>query len=228
MKREKNTEIEPSQFAIFKYCLHGALEFETLDDKFSTLTRYIMNYLCLVVSGQRYKITELEIYYFDKDKHPDPYVHCSEEQLSVGKWYFNGAGLDITFGDDRKKIYGGFLIRGIMNLESKEYISGPSNVLKEIFFNIGDIFTGDRGICLRELDPEVVQAIEMKPIQTTRIGLTKKHDDTENYAEKNYRYIIDLNLQHKFKDKEKVVRQLLTDNKITKEQAKEIMGYNIN
>jgi len=222
-------EIQQSQFAKFWYDLNGRFEFKTLDEKFSALTHNLMNYLCLIIADQPYRITELEVYYFDKDKHPDPYVHCASEQLSVGNWYFNGAGLDITFGDYEKKIYAGILIRGIMKFgENPRYISGPSNVLKEIFSNIGNIMTGERGICLRELNKVVIQAIESEPIQSGRIGLTKKKDDTENYAEKNYRYLVGLNLQHKFKDKEKVVRKLLADNKIIKEQAKEIMGYNIN
>lgn len=225
----KDEEIQQSQLAEFWHDLNGGFEFKTLDDKFSALTYYLMNYLCLVVADQPYRIIELEIYYHDKDNHPDPYVHCSYEQLFAGKWYFNGAGLDITFGDYEKKIYGGILIRGIMKFgENPRYISGPSNVLKEIFSNIGNILTGKGGIYLRELNKEKFQARETKPIQAVRIGLTKKKEDTENYAEKKYRYLIELNLHHKFKDKEKVVLQLLADNKISKEQAKEIMGYNIN
>ena len=225
----KGEEIQQRQLAEFWHDLNDSFAFKTLDDKFSALTYYLMNYLCLVVADQPYRITELEVYYFDKDMHPDPYVHCSSEQLFAGNWYFNGAGLDITFGDYEKKIYGGILIRGIMKFgENPRYISGPSNVLKEIFSNIGNILTGEGGICLRELNKEVIQTIETEPIQAVRIGLTKKKEDTENYAEKKYRYLVEINLQHKFKDKEKVVRQLFADNKISKEQAKEIMGYNIN
>lgn len=225
----KDKEIQRSLLAEFWRDLNGGFEFKTLDDKFSALAHYLMNYLCLVVADQPYRITELEIYYHDKKNHPDPYVHCAPEQLFAGNWYFNGAGLDITFGDYEKKIYGGILIRGIKKFgENPRYISGPSNVLKEIFSNIGNVVTGEGGICLRELNQEIIQAIETEPIQAVRIGLNKKEEDIENYAEKKYRYLVELNLQHKFKDKEKVVRQLLADNKITKEKAKEIMGYNIN
>ena len=225
----KAEETQQNQLSEFWIDLNGGFEFKTLDDKFSALTHYLMNYLCLVVADQPYRITELEVYYHDKDNHPDPYVHCSSEQLFAGNWYFNGAGLDITFGDYEKKIYGGLLIRGIMKFgENPRYISGPSNVLKEIFSNIGNVLNGEGGICLRELNEEIIQTIETEPSQSVRIGLTKKKEDTGNYAEKKYRYLVELNLQHKFKDKEKVIRQLLVDKKITKEQAKEIMGYNIN
>lgn len=224
----KDEEIQQSQLAEFWHDLNGGFDFKTLDDKFSALTHYLMNYLCLVIADQPYRIIELEIYYFDKDKHPDPYVHCSAEQLFAGNWYFNGAGLDITFGDYEKKIYGGILIRGIMKLgKSPRYISGPSNVLKEVFSNIGNILTGEGSVCLRELNQEVIQKFEAEPTQSVRIGLTKKKDDNENFAEKKYRYLVEINLQHKFKDKEKVVKELLSTNKISIEQAKNIMGYNV-
>jgi hypothetical protein len=225
----KEKDIKQSLLAEFWRVINGGFEFKTLEEKFSTLAHYLMNNLCLVVADQSYRIIELEIYYHDSKKHPDPYVHCDKKQLDAGKWYFNGAGLDITFGDYEKKIYGGILIRGIRKLgENPYYISGPSNVLKEIFSNIGDIFSCKGSIYLRELNQDIFQAIETEPIQAVRIGLKKKEEDVENYAEKKYRYLVELNLQHKFKDKEKVVRQLLADNKITKEKAKEIMGYNIN
>jgi hypothetical protein len=225
----KEKDIKQSLLAEFWRVINGGFEFKTLEEKFSTLAHYLMNNLCLVVADQSYRIIELEIYYHDSKKHPDPYVHCDKKQLVAGKWYFNGAGLDITFGDYEKKIYGGILIRGIRKLgENPYYISGPSNVLKEIFSNIGDIFSCKGSIYLRELNQDIIQAIETEPIQAVRIGLKKKEEDVENYAEKKYRYLVELNLQHKFKDKEKVVRQLLADNKITKEKAKEIMGYNIN
>lgn len=213
----------------FWHILNGRFDLKTFDDKFSELSYYLMNYLCLVVANKLYRIIELEIYYHEKGKHPDPYVHCAKEQLSTGNWYFNGAGLDITIGDNEKEIHGSVLIRGIMKIGiNPYYISGPSNVLKEIFSTIGNVLTGDNGICLRVLNQEIVKSIEAEPLQSVRIGLTKKKDDIENYADKNYRYIVELNVQHKFKDKEKVIRQFMSQSKITYGEAKEIMGYNIN
>lgn len=222
-------EIKYNQLSEFWNDLNGGFDFRTLEDKFTALTHYLMNYLCLVVAGQAYRITETEIYYFDENNHPDPYVHCASEQLHAGNWYFNGFGLDITFGDNEKKIYGGILIRGIMKLDIyPRYISGPSNVLKEVFSNIGNIIFSDGGIYLRELHEEVIREIEEEPIRSSRIGLTKKNDDTGNYAEKKYRFIVGINYFHKFKDKEKIVRLLLIENKINRDEAQKIMGYNIN
>lgn len=222
---------QQSRLAEFMNMVNGVTPFDKPKVKFTALTLHLMNYLCLTVADQQYRIIETEIYYFDADNHPDPYVHCAEEQLEAGNWYFNGAGLDITFGDDGKNIYGGILIRGIKklgNVEEPRYFSGPSNVLKEIFSNIGNIESSQTRICLQDMNHDNNTEEEMIPIQSFRIGLTKKETDTENYAEAKYRYIVDLCLEHKFKDKEKVIRQLVTGSELTKERATEIMGYNIN
>lgn len=208
-----------------------------LSDKFNSLASHLLNNTCLVVSNNPYRIIELEIYYFDENNHPDPYVHKANEQLALGNWYFNGFGLDITFGNAENKIYGGILIRGIKSLgKTPKYISGPSNVLKEIFSRMGNVMSVNSGIYLTELIP-INQNESNKDsnqdenykgiIQSTRIGLPKKLEDTNNFAERQYRYLIDLNIHHKFKDKEKVVRQLYANNKLTEDQAKRIMGYNL-
>ncbi len=215
-----------SQLNEFLNDLMGGYEFKSLDEKFGTLTHYLMNYLYLSVGAKAYRIIELEIYYHDPVNHPDPYVHKAPEQLSVGRWYYNGMGVDITFGDLERGIYGGILIRGIRTIEnSPRYISGTINVLREIFNNLGDITEGDYGFFIREMEDGIVK--EEEPTRSTRIGLTKKKDDTDNYAEKDYRYLVEVNLLHKFKDKEKVVRKLLSIGKIKSDDAKEIMGYNI-
>lgn len=224
------TETQHNRLSDFLHMVKGDTEFKTPDDRFTALTHYLMNYLCLVITDKPYRIIETEIYYFDKDNHPDPYVHCAKEQQEAGNWYFNGAGLDITFGKG-DNIYGGILIRGIKklgNVKEPRYFSGPSNVLKEIFSNIGNIESSQTRICLQDLDQDNNKEEVTTPIQSVRIGLTKNETDTKNYAEKKYRYIVDLCLEHKFKDKEKVIRQLVTGGKLTKEPANTIMGYNIN
>jgi hypothetical protein len=219
---------EENHLAEFWEDLTGGFKFNSLDERFDAIAHYLMNYLYLSVANEAYRITELEIYYHDKENHPDPYVHCSKEQLTPGNWYFNGAGLDITFGNIEKGIYAGILLRGIRKIcESPYYISGPSNVLKEIFSNMGNVLFDEGGICLKELEQETISQFEMVPFRSNRIGLTKQKDDIENYIDKNYRFLVDRNILHKFKDKERVVRQLLAENKISNEQANEMMGYEI-
>lgn len=221
----KDEEVKQNLLAEFWIDLTGGYEFKNLDEKFSALTHSLMNYLCLVVGNNAYRIVEAEIYYHDKKNHPDPYVHCAKEQLFAGNWYFNGAGIDIAFGDFEKDIHAGILIRGIKNIKENRYISGPSNVLKEVFSSLGNITDGNKGICLREVKPDVFE--EMEAVQTQRIGLTKKKEDAENYKEKAYRYIVEVNINHKFKDKETVVKEMFQKNLINKGDIKDILGYNI-
>lgn len=219
--------IPKNAFTDFLDYLNGDFNYETIEERFDIIANHLMNHLCFEVGRLAYRIIELEIYYHDKETHLDPYVHCATEQLSVGEWYFNGFGLDITFGTEEKEIYGGILIRGIKRIDDVEkYISGPSNVLKEIFSNLGGISGVGTGLCLRKFAGEKIE--KTKPIKTVRIGLTKKAEDTKNYHEKKYRYLVEINLQHKFKDKQKVVTGLLIDGIIKKEEVKDILGYNIN
>ena len=226
----KEKEIEQSQLAEFWRFLSD-YEFESLELKFSTLTFYLMNFISLSVAGKRYRMTELEVYYYSpKENHCDPYAHKKPEQLSCGKWYSHGAGLDITFGNEDNNIYGGILIRGIreMDIDTPKYTSGPLRALKEIFFNIKNIFVGDKGLCLQKLNREEI--LNEPPIQTTRIGLKEKKEDTGNFFyNANYRYIVELNPEHKFPKKEEVVLQLckgLSD-KEKREKSEKIIGYNV-
>ena len=89
---------EHSQLNEFWDDLNGGYDFPTLEERFDSHVHTLTNYLCLVVGNHPYRIVECEIYYYDKDKHPDPYVHKRKQQLTAGKWYFNDMGLDITFG----------------------------------------------------------------------------------------------------------------------------------
>lgn len=222
---KKDARNEANQLFEFWSDINGGFDFKTLDDRFGAHTHYMMNYLCLVVGEHPYRITECEVYYHDSVNHPDPYVHKRSQQLFAGNWYFNDMGIDLTFGKYDKKIYASILIRGIRSLQTNQYISGTSNVLREIFDKFGNIMQGDKGLCLREINEGVIK--EEEPTQSTRIGLTKKPEDTQDFIGKPYRYIVELNLAHKFKDKEKVVKQLLSENKISNEEAKNIMGYNV-
>lgn len=222
-----NVERSGNRLAEFWTYLNGKHEFESLTQKFDAIANCLMNYLTLTVGENSYRIVETEIYYNDGKTHSDPYVHLAQEQGGVGNWYFNGFGLDVTFGDKEKGIYAGILIRGIKRIgENNQYISGPSNVLKEIFSNIGNVVSNNKNISLQEMNKKILN--ETIPMKSTRIGLTKKASDKENYLEKYYRYLVELNFDHKFKDKEKVVKHLVESNHITREEAnKEILKYNL-
>lgn len=203
--------------------INGKGKFNSQEDLFASLTTNLMNNLCLAISKSTYRITECEIYYMNIE-HQDPYVHCGEQQLTAGQLYLNKAGgLDITFGNLNYPARGGILIRGVRNLKTGEYINKITEIVAEVFRALGNIILHDNRIFLAELQPGQIQ-IE-RPIQSTRIGLTRKEHDSENFFGKPYRYIVELVPSHKFRDKEKVVRKLLTENKISQEQAKSILGY---
>jgi len=236
LQDKKDKEIEQNQLVEFWRDLSG-YEFESLELKFSTLTYYLMNYVCLSVAGKRYRMTELEVYYYSpRENHCDHYAHKKPEQSYAGKWYSHGAGIDITFGckdkeNEDNNIYGGILIRGIREMDSDKpkYTSGPLRVLKEIFFNVENIFAGEKGIYLKQLDSKEVFN-DPPPIQTKRIGLNKKDKDKGDFFyNKNYRYIVELNREHKFPKKEEVVRRLCKDldDEAKRKKSEEIIGYNV-
>ena len=221
----KSKTNQSNQLIKFSDEVGGKVSFSSNEERFNSMTNRLMNYLCLAVGKNEYRITECEIYYMDIE-HEDNYVHCGEEQMTAGKLYFNKAGgLDITFGNADIPAWGGILIRGIRNLKTNEYINQITKIVSEVFSSLGNIITEKNGIYLRELMANQVK-VEI-PIQSTRVGLTKHEKDEGNFFDKPYRYIVELNPSHKFKDREKVVKQLLSENKISKDEAKNILGYNL-
>lgn len=114
---------------------------ESLEEKFKTFASCILKQFKLNIGEKICSIEEVEIYY-NSNAHKDEYVHNNKDQLTNGKWYFhqyhNGSykggtykGMDITFGNG-KDIYGGVLIRSIMNENDNEFITGPCNTVNYI------------------------------------------------------------------------------------------------
>lgn len=190
---------------------------------FYAIAYRLMNDLCLNIGKNHYRITECEFYYSDID-HPDPYIHGEPQQMTTGQLYYNKAGgLDITFGHETYLAWGGILIRGIRNLETNEYINQITKIVSELFVALGKIVEEKGCIYLSEIE-EGKFKIE-KPIESTRVGLKKKEDDTEKYFEKLCRFIVELVPEHKFKEKEMVVKNLLAGELDFQEKAKEILSY---
>jgi 3-methyladenine DNA glycosylase Mpg len=193
---------------------------------FKSFINILMNDLCLVANKQTYRIIETEIYFFDRESHHDPYTHQADEQLELGQWYFNGYGLDITFGNPYHKTNGGILIRGLKKLgTTPKYISGPSNVLKEIMTSMGTVIQTGHGLFLQRMFSKT--EVKMMPTQSARIGLTKKEEDVRGFIDKPYRYIVELNQDHKFKNKTRVVSEMLASGIIKPDEVKSILGFNL-
>jgi 3-methyladenine DNA glycosylase Mpg len=157
----------------------------------------------LLVNGKIIKIAEIEFYLYSQD-HPDPYVHCHQDQKLYGSWYFhrfkNGSykggtykGLDITMGT--KDQYFGVLIRSIY--VNNILIEGPCRTVNYILeqYNCKDVkeFTGGKNLSVTNNNKEFHLLINDsnnwnadKIVNGTRIGL-KGNDQWTN---KKYRYLI--------------------------------------
>jgi hypothetical protein len=222
---KRSKEMNPPQLVRFLSEINGKGGFQSPEDHFNSLANNLMNNLCLVVGTTAYRIVECEMYYMDPE-HQDPYVHCGDQQLTAGQLYLNRVGgLDITFGNPDRPAWGGILIRGIRNMRTDEYISKVTEITTEIFKALGNIITQEKGIYLAELEPEQVRWEQ--PFKSVRIGLSKKKNDTDGFIDRPYRYLVEFVREHKFRDKEKVVRELIREKGISADEAKNILGYNI-
>jgi len=207
----------------FLHALTPKHSIDNLEAKFDEIAYYLMNYMVLDINLKQYRITELEIYYYHPQLHPDPYVHKHPYQLTNAQWYFHGSGLDITFGDT-DSIYASVLIRGIKDLEQDRYIDGPLNVVAEIFRRMGHIKVGRHFFYLAQYVP---QDSEEKPTKSTRVGLKKKKEDKHNYKDQLYRYLVEINPEHRFPEKTIVAKQLLKTGQFSKDEINKKFGYKI-
>lgn len=227
LMKTNNGEIEKNLRSLLHESYNNG-HFGTHQEMFDMIAHSLMHYHCILSGEHTYRITELEFYYHEKEgDHNDPYTHCDDEQLTTGKWYFNGMGVDITFGNKERKVYGGILIRGIKKQgHVPVYISGPSNVLKELFSSQGDAFSIENKFRICELKNASAEESFTELIATKRVGLTRKTDDSKNFIDCAYRYISDIKKEHKFKNKEAVIKQLISSGKLSSEDERQILGYN--
>jgi hypothetical protein len=105
------------------------------EEIFKTHAEKLMSQYALTNGSETFLFKEIEYYFYDKDRHPDPYVHGSCKQKEAGKYYYHYSGLDITFGDGNYS--GGILIRAICRdltnkEENEECIIGPKNSVKRM------------------------------------------------------------------------------------------------
>ncbi|RUA24149.1 MAG: hypothetical protein DSY76_08245 [Bacteroidetes bacterium] len=189
-----------------------------LKSEFYKIADYLLNNVVIKVNENRFRITELEIYYNDSENHDDPFVHKNSLQLENAKWYFHGSGLDITFG--KEKIYASALIRGVKNIKSNIYTDGPLNVVTELFKSMKSVYEQSTFI----LSPYSFEKEEWEPVKSTRIGLNKDKDNEGDYIKKLYRYLVEINTNHKFKEKTIVAKKLQDRNDFSHNEIKKIFN----
>src|SRR5687768_17408008 len=84
---------------------------DNLDKAFDEIAVGLLRQTKIVTPNDQYHLREIEIYFYDKEDHPDPYTHKNKRQGEFGEWYFhrftdiraflnsNRNGVDITFGN---------------------------------------------------------------------------------------------------------------------------------
>ena len=121
---------------------------ENLQKVFDEIAITLLRQTKIVTPENQYYFREIEIYFYDEELHQDTYAHKNKRQLKFGEWYFhrftdlepflksNRNGVDITFGNEQKGIYGGVLIRKIQNIETNDMIVGINKIARELINNI--------------------------------------------------------------------------------------------
>lgn len=183
---------------------------------FKRIATELMNDWVLQVNAKRYRIAEVE-FYFVSDKHPDPYTHKHPLQQEMGKWYFHGSGIDITFGNNN--YHGGILLRAIYDCDIKRYFYGPLNTVAEIFSNFSNVFEGKFTFMLSPAVPTEFDIEEA--ISAPRVGLNPNLN--QEYCKKRYRFLIMPQEKHANKGE---IAESMRSSKNLDEIAK-IFGYRI-
>ena len=161
---------------------------ENIEKSFSIVATDIMNNWILKTNEISYRICELEFYY-KSDSHQDPYIHGHELQKQMGKWYFHGSGLDLTFGSEG--ISGSILIRAIYNLDEEKYIYGPLNTVTELLSNLPGIYGGDFSLQFEQDNKGKIKSEDkIKSIEAPRVGLSPEKDNKDKFCKKNYRFLV--------------------------------------
>src|SRR5690625_7505144 len=78
---------------------------ETILKGIDNISKTITDNVILRINNASYRIVDFEFYIFTESKEfQDPHTHKNKLQLQNGKLYLHGSGIDITFGEDRKRV----------------------------------------------------------------------------------------------------------------------------
>lgn len=181
------------------------------EENFCDMASFLLQNVSLMVSQEPYRLLEIEFYY-QSSSHPDPFVHGSPLQKTLGRWYFHRdgnsyrsgtfKGLDISFGSE--SAFGGILIRSLQSPEG-HIINGSSLCVEHLlqktgFSKIADLDQAIQDRLIWE-DTNVLYLKEnetkfsSKVYQTPRVGLTlkrvQKYPEMIQYVMKPYRFLTD-------------------------------------
>lgn len=190
---------------------------ETIDRSIDDIAERLLKDFKLQVNESFYRLIDIEFYYFAEGVHEDIYAHQHQAQLESAKWYFHGSGIDITFGNG--KHFGGILVRAIAKISPtgeksrffiEKEVHGPLNVKTEICRNLKGVFEDAENVFrLIDISRDKQGALMIEPeyiINTRRIGLNSKKENTDNFFSKKHRYVIFPNL--KLRDKTRIAKDM--------------------
>lgn len=209
-------------------------------ESFDLIADKISKDINLKINDNYYRLVDFEFYTFSKAI-PDPHTYKNDLQLQSGKLYLHSSGVDITFGDGKN--YGGILLRSVVKLYGgseqssgfmKRQYDGSQIVATELFSNLNSLFGSEKNeISIVDNNGHNEDACfypAKKIVKTKRVGLTPKPNDTEDYYRNlPLRYITILpkfpNFKQILKGIEGILGEQVLNEKMTIEEAQEILGY---
>lgn len=207
--------------------LNKLVSCENYLESFHKIANILLNDTKLLIGNTEFEITEIEFYYNDKNKHNDIACHGDELQKASNTWYVHKkgrGGIDITFGNENA--YGGILVRGIKEIISGLYTDGPLKILKKIEKILSKSRSELRNE-LRDIETSLVR-LEKKDstnkliYQAPRIGLVQPENKFLIYP---YRFIVDINSEHKFAEKINAYLYTLKLNPTLRDEILKAIGY---
>jgi hypothetical protein len=173
-----------------------SIDYEAL---FYSIAKKLMSEYNLKINEDLFGFTEVEFYYYHKNLHSDCSVHQHDFQKEQSIYFHDKharGGVDIGFGDEN--CWGGILLRGIKLMD--RYINGPINVADEFCKVLKSEYNNLTEQNL--LKKQVIKLIKNTKIEKTifcapRVGLSSNND----FLIRNYRFIIDFIVEHKFQEK---------------------------
>lgn len=155
--------------------------------EFKTIAEKLFDNYAIKTHNALYRLTEIEFYWNSpnhvdnstyKRKHVDP---------KSGDWFFHYSGVDIALKNEETGGYGGILIRGLFDIESKKSIKGPMVCAMKLFSENNAFSQSIKTQIIKHEFPKSI--IENKQ----RFGLG--NNGKENGADKlNYAFHINPNL----------------------------------
>jgi len=108
----------------------------TIEESFSDIAKSLLNDYILVAKNQKYRVTNIEFYYYNNSSHKDENSHivrsqrAKERQLLNAEWYLHKIttnprcqhkGIDFTFGNGEN--CGGILLKEVVRLSDNSIFS---------------------------------------------------------------------------------------------------------